>query len=132
MDRQCWAGRGTGSERPVSVVVTRNEGGNNSAPSTQTLEGGGGTRNRRNLTFRQLTDADIEDRRRKRLCFHCDEPFSLGHVCQNKHLNILILVEESDHEEEEEIREEERAEEHAMQLNIRSVAGMTSQKSLKL
>lgn len=124
--------RGNGPQGTVSGVASRNDGGTTSGASIQAPENSGATRNRRNSSFRHLTDAEIEDRRRRKLCFRCDEPFVTGHVCQNKHLNILILGEGGEHEEEEERREEERVEETAMQLNMGSVAGMTSRKSLKL
>lgn len=34
--------------------------------------------------FRRLTDAEMQERSRKGLCFRCDEKFSPGHVCANK------------------------------------------------
>jgi hypothetical protein len=32
--------------------------------------------------FRRLSSAEQQERRRKGLCFNCDEPYVRGHVCQ--------------------------------------------------
>ncbi|RDY09322.1 hypothetical protein CR513_06311, partial [Mucuna pruriens] len=36
---------------------------------------------------------EYEDKRRRKVCFRCDEPFTLGHMCRNKHLHVLIMGE---------------------------------------
>ncbi|KAG4912398.1 hypothetical protein JHK86_052831 [Glycine max] len=76
----------------------------------------------------------MKDRFRRRLCFRCDEPFSLGHVCHNKHLHMLMLGEgEKVEDKEQENGEEEKLLAGSnMQLNVGSIAGMTIKKSLKL
>jgi hypothetical protein len=52
--------------------------------------------------FKKLTDAEIQDKRVKGLCFRCDEKFSPGHRCPNKQLRIMIMAEEDYKEEKAE------------------------------
>ena len=54
--------------------------------------------------FKKLTDADIQDKRVKGLCFRCDEKFGPGHRCPNKLLRVLIMAE--DESKEENVEEE--------------------------
>ena len=42
---------------------------------------------------RRLTEAEIQERRKKGLCFHCDEKFSLDHRCKHQ-FNILLVHED--------------------------------------
>lgn len=89
--------------------------------------------NRRNSSFRKFSDAEIEERRRRGLCFRCDETFSPGHICKNRHLHVLLMGEDEKQMEgvEAEIALQVNAEQ-ALQFQMGSVAGMKSQKSLKL
>ncbi|KAF1896018.1 hypothetical protein Lal_00033459 [Lupinus albus] len=50
--------------------------------------------------YRRLSSAEIKEKREKRLCFRCDEPFSREHRCKNKQLRMLLLAEEDEVEEE--------------------------------
>ena len=43
-----------------------------------------------NKTERKLTEAEIQERRRRGLCFHCDEKFTVGHRCKRE-FNILLV-----------------------------------------
>ena len=64
----------------------------------------------RGRSFRKLTDAELQERSRKGLCFRCDKKFGPGHVCANKQLQILVLAEgeeERDAERETMVDEEE-------------------------
>jgi hypothetical protein len=45
-------------------------------------------------TFRRLTSAEQLDRRRKGLCFNCDEPYTSGHKCA--HLFYLETVDDAE------------------------------------
>ncbi|RDX88844.1 hypothetical protein CR513_29503, partial [Mucuna pruriens] len=77
---------------------------------------------------------EYEDKRRRRVCFRCNEPFALSHMCRNKHLHVLILREGEEVIENEmwgsEV--EENPKKDTMMLHMTSVAGVTSRKSLKL
>lgn len=37
------------------------------------------------------TDAEMQDKLSKGLCFRCDENFGPGHVCANKQFNVSIM-----------------------------------------
>lgn len=99
-------GAGNGVPGTGSASVNRNNESVSTGPTVQSPQSSGATQSRRNSTFRHLTDEELEDRRRRKLCFRCDGPFTPGHVCQNKHLNILILGEGVEAEEEGEVVEE--------------------------
>lgn len=55
---------------------------------TQTNQG-------QNTTFKKLTPGEIKMRRRKNLCFMCDETYQTGHKCKK----IFVIVCERDQEE---------------------------------
>ncbi|OIT33904.1 hypothetical protein A4A49_64903, partial [Nicotiana attenuata] len=48
------------------------------------------------LPFKRLTTAEIQQRREKGLCYHCDEKYSVGHKC--KASPQLLLLENDDTE----------------------------------
>lgn len=50
----------------------------------------------RSRDFRKLTEAEMQERSRKGLCFRCDEKFSPGHVSANKQLHVLVLAVEDE------------------------------------
>ena len=58
------------------------------------------------MTFKRLTETEIQDKRAKGLCFQCDEKFSLGHQCKDKSLQVLTMCDEEEGVEE---AEEEKA-----------------------
>lgn len=41
--------------------------------------------------WKHITNTEHEERRRKGLCFRCDEKFSTGHVCKIKQLRIMLM-----------------------------------------
>ena len=52
------------------------------------------------VTFKRLTETEIQDKRTKGLCFRCDEKFSLGHQCKDKSLHVLTVCDEEQGGEE--------------------------------
>ncbi|XP_057445429.1 uncharacterized protein LOC130737628 [Lotus japonicus] len=80
--------------------------------------------------YRQLSSAEMKEKREKRLCFRCDEPFSREHRCKNKHLRMVIMEEEE--EEELAVPGEEDKSMKSLQLSRHSIAGFTSAKSWKV
>ncbi|XP_019447282.1 PREDICTED: uncharacterized protein LOC109350506 [Lupinus angustifolius] len=81
--------------------------------------------------FKHLTGAEMREKREKRLCFRCDEPYSREHRCKNKQFRMIIL--EEDEEEEEENNDEPLVGNfHSLQLSLCSMAGLTSTKSSKI
>lgn len=86
---------------------------------------------------RKLTDAEYEDRRRKRLCFKCDERYFVGHVCKNKELQVLVVlngceVELVEDEEVEYVVMEQDFPKALMTLLIHSYLGIPSPTTKKL
>ena len=90
------------------------------------------------VPFRKLSDAELQDKMRKGLCFRCDEKFGLQHVCRNKQLHMLLLS-------EDEITELGEFQHHTtttkdtlkdttqvLQLSLCTMAGLTTKKSWKL
>ena len=90
------------------------------------------------VPFRKLSDAELQDKMRKGLCFRCDEKFGLQHVCRNKQLHMLLLS-------EDEITELGEFQHHTtttkdtlkdtrqvLQLSLCTMVGLTTKKSWKL
>lgn len=87
---------------------------------------------------RRLTPAQIEEYRRKNLCFKCDEPFTLGHKCKSK---LLMLIESEDADEnarEEEGEEEnmweapEQSENREPEISLHAMDGSPSPRTIRL
>ena len=57
------------------------------------------------MTFKCLTETEIQDKMAKGLCFQCNEKFSPEHRCKDKSLQVLTMCNEE--EGEEEVEEEE-------------------------
>ena len=82
-----------------------------------------------------LTEAEVQARREKELCFHCDEKYALGHRCKRE-LQILIVHENEKEEEEDEEGSEEGSKicsksaevnMEVAELSLNSVLGLTFQ-----
>ncbi|XP_074318692.1 uncharacterized protein LOC141655514 [Silene latifolia] len=66
---------------------------------------------RPNYRNRPPLPVDVEERRRKNLCFYCDEQYTAGHVCKGKLYKIQVVpIEESDGTEGESEEMEEECE----------------------
>ncbi|XP_031257121.1 uncharacterized protein LOC116115112 [Pistacia vera] len=63
----------------------------------------GGTTPTKSDGFRWLTEADIQYKRERGLCFRCDEKFGPNHRCRNKSLQVLLMLEEEEDTEREEV-----------------------------
>ena len=68
------------------------------------------------------------------MCFRCDEKFGPGHVCANKQLQVLVLIEEDDEvgTTGDTNAIEEEGEPKDLQLSMCSIAGLSSKKTIKL
>ncbi|XP_074297152.1 uncharacterized protein LOC141627838 [Silene latifolia] len=83
---------------------------NNHRPPSSNYQNSGHTRftqpwqkqnhapNKPNSTFKRLSPAEIEDKRKKNLCFQCDEPYTPGHTCKGKLYNIVLVPVELEEE----------------------------------
>ncbi|CAJ2666559.1 unnamed protein product [Trifolium pratense] len=69
----------------TQFVVGSCVGEGNSSKSSEAVKG---------QIFKKLTDAELQDRRVKGLCFRCDEKFGPGHRCPSKQLQVLIMAED--------------------------------------
>lgn len=79
-----------------------------------------------------MTDAELQDRFVKGLCYRCDEKFGPGHICANKQFQVLILEEGEEGMNEERRGTESEAELKNLQLSLYSITGLTSKKSIKV
>lgn len=97
------------------------------------------------VPFKRLTDVEVQTKRKKGLCYRCDEKFTIGHQCKNKELQELVIreikvtsEEELAHDSSEERAvigntEVEKAEANrAIELSINSVVGLTTLGTIKL
>ncbi|KAL2455358.1 RNA-directed DNA polymerase [Abeliophyllum distichum] len=83
--------------------------------------------------FRRLSEAELQAKKEKGLCFKCDEKYTIGHRCKNKELQVLLVQEEGEsYPNEEEIGEDylgptlETAEVgEVVELSLNSVVGLT-------
>jgi len=99
---------------------------------------GGGAREKKGGMGRRLSQAELEERSRKGLCFKCGEKWGPEHVCKMKHFQ-LVLVEGEDEEEAEEKEDETEnvkvdeteMEFKTLQLSLKSKEGLTSNNSFK-
>ena len=82
---------------------------------------------------RRLSPAQVEEYRRKSLCFKCDEPYSPGHKCKGKSL-MLIECEDSENELDEEIllKPRETVGENLPELSLHAMDGSVSPKTIRL
>ncbi|XP_013615209.1 uncharacterized protein LOC106428065 [Brassica napus] len=93
--------------------------------------------NRVKAPFRQLTTAEIEQRRAAGLCYRCDEKYHRNHRCPKPELTVLVMhddgseemFEEEPHETPE---EEDEVEAVVAEVSINSVVGLSSSRTMKL
>ncbi|XP_068634605.1 uncharacterized protein [Aristolochia californica] len=89
--------------------------------------------------FRKLTEAEIQYRRERGLCYSCDEKFSAGHRCKKKDLQVMILqeleeevMEDSDDGKCEKQEEEVSVVAQIVEVSLNSVVGLTLPKTIKI
>lgn len=91
-----------------SVVVKPTANGNgavgNNGPAVA-----GVTESRKFILIKHMTRDQINEKRRKRLCYSYDEPYTSGHVCKQPQMFVMVLNREEDDctDEEEEMVEQE-------------------------
>uniref|UniRef100_A0A803PCQ5 Ty3/gypsy retrotransposon protein n=1 Tax=Cannabis sativa TaxID=3483 RepID=A0A803PCQ5_CANSA len=91
--------------------------------------------------IRKLTDAEIQLKRQKRLCFRCDDKWSPGHLCKKKELQVIMIPEgieddestqDSEKEEEETVGLDSTEVQKKVQVSFQSVAGLSTNSTMKL
>ena len=109
--------------KPTEVSRIMGEGGSGEKKAVDGLGG------------KKLSQAELQERSRKGLCFKCGERWGLDHVCKFKHYQLVLMeVEGSEDDKEEGLDFEEDAilDMKCLQLSKKSLLGLTSNKSLKL
>lgn len=68
------------------------------------------------------------------MCFHCDEKWSLNHVCSKKEISVLIGTADEEEQGEELVVEEivVKEEMEAVNISLNSVVEITNPKTIKL
>ena len=54
-----------------------------------------------NPCYQRLTYTELKERRKKGLCFSCDEKYAPNHVCKNKKIFYIQTIEEEELDDEE-------------------------------
>jgi len=114
-------GRGKGDTAETSNLINKNHGVN--------LKHG--------TIFRKLSNEEIEDKIKKGLCFRCDEKLGPNHVCRNKQLHMLLIIEgdiwvyDKILDDKEGMKEEDEGE-RVLQLSMFTMASLTMKKSWKV
>lgn len=49
---------------------------------------------------RRLSDAELQSKREKGMCYRCDDKWSVGHKCKRKELSVLLTCEGEEEEPE--------------------------------
>ena len=83
-----------------------------------------------------MSDVEHSERRRKGLCFKCNEKWFVNHVCSRKEMSVLIGATEEEPTAETSLFVEELEEEQEkiepMGISLNSVVGITNQKTMKM
>lgn len=93
------------------------------------LKEGSGKSNESNKAamFKKLTPTEIEERRKKKLCFNCDEPYQWGHKC--KKLFVIIC---EDNQETELLLQEVESEEEEIMVSVHALMGQVVADTIKI
>ncbi|KAI9174210.1 hypothetical protein LWI28_013743 [Acer negundo] len=103
-----------------------------SRPTLQTRSFTGPAPNKTSLLMKKLTPEEVNERRKKGLCFCCNEKFGPGHQCK-KLFTIQAVLEESDSDVEMEVEESnEEAELDTPEISLHSIAGLRAPKTMQV
>ncbi|XP_077232454.1 uncharacterized protein LOC143869781 [Tasmannia lanceolata] len=79
--------------------------------------------------IRRLTQAEMDERKSKGLCYNCDERYSMGHRCKWQQIFLLEGVDDEPPETSEEIEEPPEEE---LQISVYALAGSTSYHTMRI
>ena len=89
--------------------------------------------------FRRLTEAEYQDKRARGICFRCDKKFFKGHECDQKLMQIMLVLDEDEVQTVDESPppspdsgETATTEEQLATLSLNSLVGITSTHTMKL
>ena len=93
-------------------------------------------RNSGNRREKRLTKAEIQERRRRGLCFHCDEKFTVGYRCKREFNILLVNDDEIDMVEDDQdvmdLRDNFPSLTEKVQISLNSLIGLTIPGTMKL
>ena len=119
---------------PTSTVgsTTTRSSSTNTTPSLLPTP----VRNSTSIPFKRLTPEELASRRKKGLCFHCDEKFSRGHKCASS-LFFLVMEDEESTVEVDQLRDasstpELLPESPPAQLSLHALSGHLAPETLCL
>ena len=113
--------------KTVTYGVSAKGGGKSNGPSNSfagSVSVNKPENNNRPRGFQRLTEAELQEKRKKGECFRCEEKWSTSHVCRNKQLRIMLVTDEDDVGGSEEETEPEIR--NTPQLSMNSIVGFTS------
>ena len=87
------------------------------------------------MTFKRLTETEIQDNRTKGLCFLYDKKFSRGRRCKDKSLQVLTVRDEEEggkEAEKENVEEEEHPHLDVTEVSLNSVVRFTPNHTMKI
>ena len=143
-------GKLTGQINGNGKVVSGNVAGENKGNTsflirTITLRSSGPNENRREGSYKRLSDAEFQARKEKGLCFRCNEKYSADHKCKMKEQCELRMFVVTADKEEYEIVEEDKEEKKELsrieinedittvvELSINSVVGLNDLGTMKV
>ncbi|KAL9669884.1 hypothetical protein QQ045_007434 [Rhodiola kirilowii] len=85
-------------------------------------------------TYRKMTEADVESRRARGLCYRCDERWMLGHKCMAVGLKVILVGEDDSDDEDFCSEEDPKAGSNLglIEVSLNSLSGLTPTRSMKL
>jgi hypothetical protein len=89
---------------------------------------------RPSILVQKLTPMQISKRKKKGLCYHCDERWTAGHKCKSMRLYLMEEVEdeEADCVEIEEEEEDAELEEEKVEITLCALLGSTSPSTMRV
>ncbi|CAM8908260.1 unnamed protein product [Rhodiola kirilowii] len=83
---------------------------------------------------RKMTEADVESRRTRGLCYRCDERWMPGHKCKAAALKIILVGDDDSDDEGLRADEETKARSNLelVEVSLNSLSGLTPTRSMKL
>ena len=110
--------------RPTNPTFSSSVCNSNNQWNTSTPSGAKDTNPERILPIRKLSPTELQRRRQQRLCYNCDEKYTMGHKC--KKLFFIELEEENEEAIEEEYEEETPT------ISLHAVVGVQSPQTMRI
>ncbi|XP_023757803.1 uncharacterized protein LOC111906273 [Lactuca sativa] len=134
------SGFGTTGPRSSTTLSSRGNIVTSYSPNTSTTVKNPSAWKRNLGEIRPLTEAQINEKRAKGLCYKCDEKWNKSHKCKSQ-INVILVEEEDPHLEhdpspdeglDQEARLESTEVNNTVEVSLNSIVGLTSPKTMKL